>query len=169
MKKILKIFSITAILAIALCLAIGFSVSADEGAPTIISKNIAYGESVYLYVAVDNSGFENADIEVLFYTEDPSANTSATAYKATKSQIEYTPNPAFPTYRSFGIPAKAIGDTIYARTHVLDTDVYGDVIEYSVVEYLLDMRYTASATQKQIDTYDALLNYGAKADRKSVV
>ena len=153
-------------------LVIGFGASAEEientatiAQPKIASYSVYYADEIYLYYALNNSEVaEGAEIELLLYIENPAENAEATVYNATLSAREYTPNPAYPVYRSFGIPAKAIGDTIYAVPHVVGSEItYDNMVSYSVAEYLWEMNYTVTPTEQQTKLYNALLDYGIAA------
>ncbi|MBQ8320865.1 MAG: hypothetical protein IJX92_00690 [Clostridia bacterium] len=136
-----------------------------DKSPKIVSKSVSYEDNVYLYYAVNNTYLEEGqELEVLLYNEDPTKNASATVYKAALDTREYTPNPAYPVYKTFGIPAKAVGDTIYAVPHIVGTDVtYDNMVTYSVAEYCWEMLYTTSPSESKAKLYNALLNYGIAA------
>ncbi|MBO5316117.1 MAG: hypothetical protein J6B48_06800 [Clostridia bacterium] len=136
-----------------------------DKSPKIVSKSVSYEDNVYLYYAVNNTYLEEGqELEVLLYNEDPTQNVSATVYKASLDTREYTPNPAYPVYKTFGIPAKAVGDTIYAVPHIVGTDVtYDNMVTYSVAEYCWEMLYTTSPSEPKAKLYNALVNYGIAA------
>ena len=166
--KLVKILLASITVVLLLCLAIGVTVSAEgEASPEIISKNAYFGDQTYLYFAVDNSTLTEGDeLEVLLYAEDPRVNPEAEEFKAQASTLTYTPNPEFAVFKSFGIPAKAIGDTIYAVPHIVGTEVtYGSLVEYSVLEYLYEMLYTTDLSVEKAELGEALVNYGVKAQK----
>lgn len=166
--KLVKILLASITVVLLLCLAIGVTVSAEgEASPEIISKNAYFGDQTYLYFAVDNSTLTEGDeLEVLLYAEDPRVNSEAEVFKAQASTLTYTPNPEFAVFKSFGIPAKAIGDTIYAVPHIVGTEVtYGSLVEYSVLEYLYEMLYTTDLSVEKAELGEALVNYGVKAQK----
>ena len=80
-------FSIFFAILLLVCACAAITVSATEELPsaTVLSKNLEYGKELYLYFAIDDTEAKGEEIEVLIYTEDPTANSSATSYKATRS------------------------------------------------------------------------------------
>ena len=168
MKKTAKILSLVFVLALAAALIFGISAMAADkstAAPKIVSKSAYFGDQTYLYFAVNNSSLaEGEELEVLLYTEDPTVKTGAEAFKASPSELVYPYNPDYPVYKSFGIPAKAIGDTIYAVPHVVGTDIdYGTMVKYSVLEYLYELKYTTNQSAAKAELAEALINYADKS------
>jgi hypothetical protein len=168
MKKTAKILSLVFVLALAAALIFGISaMAADESAaaPKIVSKSAYFGDQTYLYFAVNDSSLaDGEELEVLLYTEDPTVKTGAEAFKASPSELVYPYNPDYPVYKSFGIPAKAIGDTIYAVPHVVGTDIdYDAMVKYSVLEYLYELKYTTNQSAAKAELAEALINYADKS------
>ena len=166
-KKTVKNLSLAAMICALLACVIGFSVSAEDEAPTldIISKNMSYGSNFKLAFAVDNTGVEDGqEIEVLLYQEDPAVNPEATAYKAdlsTKTKYEGV----YPVYFSYGIPAKDLTAYVWAQAHIVGTETYGKVYRYSAVEYFYERLYTETSdvTEAQAKLYNTVLTYCADA------
>lgn len=163
-------FSIVFVILLLVCACVAITVSATEAeelpSATVLSKNLEYGKELYLYFAIDDTEANGEEIEVLIYTEDPTANTSAATYKATKSTIVYTPDPTKPVYRSFGIPASGVVDEFYIVPRIVGYDIdYSKMVTYSVIEYLLDMSLTATDPE-DVDLYNALITYASAAQNK---
>ena len=166
-KKLAKILALVLTTAALLALAIGFSVSAEEEAPTldILSKNMSYGSNFQLAFAVDNTGIaEGQEIEVLLYAEDPSVNPEATAHKAVLAKnTKY--DGVYPVFFSYGIPAKDLTSYVWAQAHIVGTETYGKVYRYSAVEYFYERLYTETSdvTEAQAKLYNTVLTYCADA------
>lgn len=179
MKKQAKIITLVISLALIACCAIGFSVSADATEPdvSIESYNVAFGGELHLFYAVNTSkvgdGASKIGIELSF---DPIATEGREVFEATSSSEKYTPNPDYPTFYSFGIPAKNLNDVIYARPYVEyegGDKVYGDEVAYSVLEYCYEMVLvkadksgaTATKIKNMKATLRSLLTYGENAQK----
>lgn len=169
--KILTLALTLAVLAIGFCFA---AAAADEPSVSIIAKNVSYDDVVKVMFAVDDTKAGENEIELLYYLEDPTVNPNATAYKGTEYVLGYTDKKGtadtsddvtYPAFYSAGFPAKHIGDKVYARAHIVDTEIYSDVVRYSVVEYLLERLYVDMATGDKKTLYEDLLSYGASAQK----
>ena len=169
MKKATKVLLAILALSLMICTLFALTASANEEAEpyaTVLKKNVEYGSELYLYFGIDDTTAAGNDIEVLIYTENPTANPDATVFNATKSTLVYTPDPTKPVYRSFGIPASAVVDEFYIVPRVVGYDIdYSKMVTYSVIEYLLDMRLT-STDAEDIALYDALITYATAAQNK---
>ena len=143
------------------------SVPPEDLAVDIIAKNVSYSEMVQIIFAVDDTSAYGRDVEVLYYLEDPALNPKAKAYKGSYCALGYTAKDGtvYPAFYTVGFPAKNIDNKIYARAHIVGTGVYSDVVEYSVVEYLLERLYLDDITEDQKDLYVKLLEYGAAAQK----
>ena len=169
----MKKANVLKLLVLALCVTLlgavaVFSASAEESelSVSIIAKNVSYDDVVKVMFAVDDSNAGGNEIEVLYYLEDPIANPEAKAYLGVEYDEGYTKNDVtYPAYFTAGFPAKAIGDKVYARAHIVGTDVYSDVMRYSVVEYLYERLYLDNATGDKKALYEDLLSYGASAQK----
>ena len=171
-QKALKILTLAltiAVLAIGFCFAA--SAAESELSVSIVAKNVSYSDYVKVLFAVDDTNAGGNDIELLYYLEDPIANPSAEAKVGVAYSEGYTDDNDnnYPAFYSAGFPAKHIGDKVYARAHIVGTDVYSDVVRYSVVEYLLERLYldypagTVTTDEKQL--YEYLLGYGEYAQK----
>ena len=158
-----------AILTVALCFA-AFAEETPELSVKILAKNVAYDEVVKVLFAVDDTAAGGNEVEVIYYVEDPTVNTQAKAYAGIKYEVGYTDKNGtpddtsddvkYPAFFTAGFPAANIGDNVYARAHIVGTDVYSDVVRYSVVEYLLERLYQDKAEGDKKALYETLLDYG---------
>jgi len=128
-----------------------------ETSPTIISKNLEYGEKFSLMYAVDASTVAEGPVTLKVYGNEPAEGvaalrtyTSATPETITVGGKEYS---AY-VFITEGVAAKDMADEFYAQA----TDANGKVgaaVKYSVVEYLLERLYggyTLEATQTELYT-----------------
>ena len=167
-SKLAKVLLITLSLAV-MIMAMGVIASAqetDDLSVSILAKNVSYSETVQVLFAVDDTNAGENEVEVLYYLEDPIANPSAQAYVGKTYEKGYTEGGVnYPAFFTAGFPAKNIGDKVYARAHIVGTEVYSEVVRYSVVEYLLERLYLDTPTADQKDLYTDLLSYGASAQK----
>ena len=169
----MKKANVLKLLVLALCVTLlgavaVFSASAEESelSVSIVAKNVSYDDVVKVMFAVDDSNAGGNEIEVLYYLEDPVTNPDAKAYLGVEYDEGYTKDDVtYPAYFTAGFPAKAIGDQVYARAHIVGSDVYSDVMRYSVVEYLYERLYLDNATGDKKALYEDLLSYGASAQK----
>ena len=86
--------------------------------------------------------------------------------------VPYNENCVF--LRSPGIPAKSIGETIYARAYIEGEDgsvlCYSEVSKYSVLRYVYDRfedeaENPAAVTDEQMELYRNILRYGGVAQK----
>lgn len=130
---------LAAIFAVALLVGACFalSVSADD-TPTvsIAGKNVDFQDKYTIAFAVEASD-DNVEVELLYYLEDPALNSKATAYQAVKGATANYAN----VFYTHGVSAQNITDEIWAKAHIVDTDVYSDVVKYSVAEYVYSRLY----------------------------
>ena len=150
-------------------MAVGFTAGAEEELSVeITKKNIAYGDTVKVLFAVDDTNAGGNEVEILYYLEDPQANPDAKAYKGAEYEEGYTEGGVtYPAFYTAAFPAKNIGDQVYAQAHIVGTDVYSEIVRYSVAEYLNKRLYvdTESITESQKGLYETLLTYGAYAQK----
>ena len=172
--KFLTLVLTLAVLAVGLCFAVSATEEDTELSVDIIKKNVSYSDYVEVLFAVDDTNAGGGEVELLYYLEDPTVNSSATAYKGTEYPAGYTDkngtddtsdDVTYPAFYSAGFPAKHIGDKVYARAHIVGTEIYSNVVRYSVVEYLLERLYVDRATGGRKDLYNDLLSYGASAQK----
>ena len=169
-KKALKILILAftvAVLAIGFCFAASATEEASELSVSIIKKNVSYSDYVKVLFAVDDTNAGGNEIELLYYFEDPTVNPNAEVKYGAVYDRGYTDDngKSFPAFYSAGFPAKEIGEKVYARAHIVGTDVYSEVVRYSVVEYLLERLYVDKATGDKKALYEDLLSYGASAQK----
>ena len=171
-KKALKILTLAlpiAVLVIGFC----FAAVAAESEPSvsIIKKNVSYSDYVKVLFAVDDTNAGGGEVELLYYLEDPIANPNAEAKVGEVYNKGYTDENGnnYPAFYSTGFSAKEIDEQVYARAHIVGTDVYSEVVRYSVVEYLLERLYVdypvGNATEDEKGLYEHLLGYGAYAQK----
>ena len=174
-SKFTKIFATVASLLV-LILAIGVVAGAEgeELSVKINARNVSYGDTVKILFAVDDTNAGDNEVEILYYLEDPIANPAAQAYIGAKYDKGYTDkmgtedtsdDVTYPAFFTAGFPAKNIGDAVYARAHIVGTDVYSEVERYSVVEYLLERIYIDRAEGDKEALYWYLLGYGTYAQK----
>ena len=159
------------VLALSLVLIIGavfmISASADEAlSVSITKKNLSYGDVVKLLFAVDDTNAGDNEVEVLYYLDDPQSNPDAKTYTGVAYEKGYTEGDVtYPAFFTAAFPAKDIGAQIYAQAHIVGTDVYSEIVRYSVVEYLNKRLYVDDITDNQKGLYKSLLTYGAYAQK----
>ncbi len=164
-----------AVLSAALLITATFGISAlastDESAsdtPEIVSKNVKYGDTVYFMFAVPKTDAvteENTVIE--FYTEDPEENPDAKATTYSYYEVKTIANYGeCITFVTGGVPVQYISTYAYAKP--VSDGVEGEVIRYSILEYLYERLYTCECDDLQIALYNATLNYGIAAQANLV-
>ncbi|MBR3805911.1 MAG: hypothetical protein IKJ13_03645 [Clostridia bacterium] len=172
--KILTLLLTITVLVIGFCFAAFAAEETSELSVSIIKKNVSYSDCVKVLFAVDDTYAGDNEVELLYYLEDPSVNSNATAYKGEEYTLGYTDNNGtedtaddvtYPAFYSAGFSAKHIDDRVYARAHIVGTEIYSDVVRYSVVEYLLERLYVDGVTGDRKDLCNDLLSYGASAQR----
>ena len=170
--QILALVLSLAVLTVGLCFAAS---AADEPSVSINARNVSYGDTVKILFAVDDTNAGDNEIEVIYYLEDPIANPAAQGYIGVEYAEGYTDkmgteddtsdDVTYPAFFTAGFPAKNIGDKVYARAHIVGTEVYSSVERYSVVEYLLERLYIDGAEGDKKALYEDLLSYGASAQK----
>ncbi len=164
-----KILAIVMALSLLVCSIVGITsvtatASEDEATPQIVSKNIEYGGNFAMMFAVDaatttsdvklNVWDANKTFEVTYsprYTETITT-TNGTTYE--NAYIFFTGE----------IAAKDMADYYYIQA--VDGEAFGEVIRYSVAEYMYERLYdgdTISDSQKEL--YEATLIFGSKAQK----
>ena len=174
-SKFTKIIAMMAALIVLVC-AVGIVASAEGETLSvkINARNVSYGDLVKVLFAVDDTNAGGKEVELLYYLEDPTVNPEAEAFNGVKYDKGYTDKKntddtsddvTYPAFFTAGFPAKHIGDYVYARAHIVDTDVYSAVERYSIVEYLLERLYVDRATGDKAELYKYLLGYGTYAQK----
>lgn len=145
-------------------------VNANDIVPSleIVSYNISYGDSIYLVVAVDDGEVDSNlyNVEMLFWNSLPDSYDVTTADYQTSSKTEMVvKEKECLIFYSNGIAAKEMADEIYMCAYVKigNDEYYSNVCKYSVVEYVYDRLNNNESTEKQINLYHAMLEYGASA------
>ncbi len=165
-NKTLKLFSL--IFAVAFIFGAAFCISAsaeDAQAPKveIVAKNLSFRANFYIAYAVEGTNLaDGAEIGVRLYAEDPSVNPEAQYAEAAKSTQTYNDNPVF---YSYAYPAHKAAEYVYAVPYVKGTDIVGDVIRYSPLQYVKERLFedTASLTEAQEALYEEFIVFGEKA------
>ena len=149
----------------------------------VIAHNVEYGEYIHLYYALDLNLPEGAraeDVRMLFW------NAPQESYDKDNENILYSVSGKLGDkiemgevvyespylFRSKGIAPKEIGDTIYARAYVTDSEgntYYSRVDKFGVLQYVHAMYRTKelgyTVTDDQMHLYATILNYGTRAQR----
>ena len=167
MKKTTKLILLALSLVLVIGMAIGLTVSAEnELSVEITKRNIAYGDVIKVLFAVDDTNAGGKDVELLYYLDDPQSNPDAKAYTGAPYNKGYTEGGVtYPAFYTAAFPAKDIGAQVYAQAHIVGTDVYSELVRYSVVEYLNKRLYVDDISDNQKGLYESLLTYGAFAQK----
>lgn len=133
---------------------------------SIVAKNLAYSDSNYLLYAIGSSGFdiEENEVQMLFWTEGQTEYKKGTeSYIKTNEGSATVKGQSCLIFYSNGISAKRMVDDIYARAYVEINGVgyYSELLKYSVLEYVYEMRESGNLTTAQENAFTALLDYGA--------
>lgn len=159
----------------------------------IVANNVSYEELMHIYYGVqlnldDGMDFEEtaAKIKVLFWNAPQAEYVKGSSSVLLTAEINpddigvsfnvgdvpYNENCVF--LRSPGIPAKSIGETIYARAYIEGEDgsvlCYSEVSKYSVLRYVYDRfedeaENPAAVTDDQMELYRNILRYGGIAQK----
>ena len=140
----------------------GISVSAETAAPTveIVSKNLAYGETIKLMYAVKAENVpEGATVTVTLTDKE---NNTYEAVADGTVEIDGVTYLKFVSER--GVPAQNI-DAQFTATAAISGTEATDVETYSVLQYLWERLYVSTnVTDAQKAMYNALLAYAKAAD-----
>jgi hypothetical protein len=162
----LTLIALSLVLIIGAAVGIFASAEGEELSVEINARNISYGDVIKVLFAVDDTNAGGNDVEILYYLDDPQSNPDAKAYKGTPYDKGYTEDGVtYPAFFTAAFPSKDIGEQVYAQAHIVDTDIYSEIVRYSVVEYLLERLYVDMATGDKKALYQDLLSYGASAQR----
>ncbi len=172
MKKTTKITFVILCLALLLGAIVGIVSSAEEAASTesvkIVSKNIKYGEKMYMLIAVapakDGDTLpENIGVK----TYDFDGNLVHTTYDLKSEQCGEGENKTFlPCFETYGIAAKEINSTFQYVVVDSNGKELTTRISYSAKQYATDRKagVGGAPTEKQIKLYDSIIAYGNAAD-----
>ena len=184
MKKQLKLIVMILSLTLLVGAALGVAASADaEPKISIASYNVAFSGELHLFYAVDNSevakaGAETAKVGVQL-SLDPAGTDGRKVYEAAASTAKFK-DTDYPTFYSFGIPAKNLDDVIYATPYAEYSDgtvIYGDEVAYSVLEYCYQMilvdapaaaeagEITAEKCKSMQNALRSLMTYGSDVQK----
>ena len=135
---------------------------------TVEAKNVSYAESMYILCAVSNDLFDRTQnkIQMLFWNEPQTEYVVETAdYAVSNSGNATVMGKDCLVFYSNGIAAKEMTENIYARAYAEVDGVayYSEIVKYSVLEYVYQMREKGGLTDEQETLYEAMLNYGAAA------
>ena len=132
---------------------------------TLVAKNLSYADSNYVLYAIGHKGIENVNsVQMLFWKEGQTSYLKGTeSYAKTNSGTATVKGQSCVIFYSNGIAAKEMADNIYARAYVEVNNVgyYSDLVKYSVLEYVCEMREAGGLSTAQENAFTALLNYGA--------
>ena len=145
--------------------AVGISVAAEETAPEIEYKNLAYEGAVQIVYYVNTEAAEAKGYTVKLATwtdgEEPVIKSAETFTKFV-GETEYS------IFTSEGIAPKMMRDTVYAQTILCNSEDgevdRGEVVEYSIYTYVKN-RVAKGSTADQKALYHALVDYGASVQK----
>lgn len=162
------------VLTLSLILVIGASVITtaaenEETTPTIISKNLEYGEKFAIMYAVDAATVAEGPVTLKVYAEAPAEGVAAlrtyTSAAPETIEIKGVETSAY-VFITEGIAPKDMADEFYAQA----TDASGKVgaaVKYSVVEYLLERLYGGyDLEDTQIELYKTAHAFGVAAQNR---
>ena len=163
----LIIFALSLALIIGSAVGIAASAADDSLSVDIIAHNVEYGETINVMFAVDNTNTGGKDVEILYYLEDPEVNPEAQSYLGKAYSKGYTEESVtYPAFVTAGFPMKEIWRPVYAKAHIVGTEVYSDVIKYSVTQYLSERIYLAEGvSENKRAFYESLLETATLAQK----
>ena len=182
-SKLIKIVVFSLSLALLIGSVIGIATSANNEAPTIISKNVKVDGNFSLVFAIDPDTVAGSDVTVKIYNTNPEALEGEALEKAlvqtiTKQKSDTTlasldgdgvKDDVIIQVETNGVSAKDISDTWWI---VSESNGASTTITYSVMEYCYERLYknetvlatdTASKEYKQKTFYNRILEVGAAA------
>lgn len=176
MKKarITKILVLAISLLLLIGSAIGIGASAQDGdlSVSIIKKNISNNAEIKVLFAVDDTNVGlGGEVELLYAFEDPFTYADPLNDLEYFTAVEYAEGyteggHTYPAFVTAGFPASEIGDCVYAMAHIVGTDVYSEVMRYSVLEFANERLYDdGEISEDQELLYTSLLNYAAMAQK----
>lgn len=159
----------------------------DDGEAYInlLAHNLEFGDYLHMMYAFEldlPEGVKDSEVRMIFWNEPQSSYLkdnenivdTVNGYEAEFGKtvsIGSVKHEGVAIFRSSGIAAKEIGDTVYARAYVTDeagNTYYSRVDKYSVLQYV-HARYrqdelgTDTITDNQRAVYEGVLRYGASA------
>ena len=170
-KKNAKLIAIITVLSLILSAmtALGSFAAESEAdaAVTVDMANVAYNEMMHIAVALECAEelSEGATLGLLIW--DNTVEDALTAENATfKNFTEKEDENGVKYFTSQGIPAPKMADEIKIAGCIKDAEGnirIGEVLTYSVVEYLNARIATEGITPEQLDLYKKTLAYGKAA------
>ena len=153
MKRIISIKAL--VLALLVVCAFGLTVFATEEAPSpdIVSYNVSYSDTFKLQVAIkDSSVPENVSVSVKVYDETPTKDSIVLdEFALTKTAIAQFDNAYFYVGKTnSAVAASALATEFYmqAEYKLNGETVKGNVVKYSVAEYLYEKLYFENYVSK---------------------
>lgn len=175
MKKSLWLGIACLSLMIAVALSIPFTVNSiaqnadySDVKLEIVSKNLSYNSEVYVMFAVDAKGVSQDNVEMLFWSNKPSAVTDTPKFVDSSYEVATRPDGTVIfdcVFSSYGVAAKDFPDEIYCAAHVKNSDVYSEIARYSVLEYLFERLTSEGINEVQSNMYNAAISYGECAQQ----
>ncbi len=170
-KKLIKVFAAIISCLLLVGAVIGISVAAEETAPAIEYKNLAYEGAVQIVYYVKEADVKAAEdkgytVKLATWTE---ADKSDLVEKEAESFTKVVGETEYTVFASKGIAPKMMRDTVYAQTVLCDketgeVEVSGDIVEYSIYTYVKN-RILKGSTADQKALYHALVDYGASVQK----
>lgn len=161
-NRVTKLLLLVLSLALLVGGAVGISVSAENAAPEIISKNVMDTGDFCLMFAVDPATVAGEDVTLRVYDRDPSDADKKLAFEETKAKTatedidldgDRTPETPVIVFTTAGVAAKDFADVWYIETESAGAK---KVITYSVMEYAFERLYrdgAVLASDKDADLY----------------
>ncbi|MBR0158500.1 MAG: leucine-rich repeat protein, partial [Clostridia bacterium] len=170
MKKrlLLVLFSLIMLLGV---ISLAGNVHAEESDPelTVVGCNLSFGSSIYIKYAIYSPDLDG--IELLVWT-DPQTSYEYGTQKLILNQLdksETVQGKKCAVFKYTDLAAKQMGDTIYARAHVVrdGIDYYSEVKKYSVLQYAYNKlgRTGTAGTEGLQNLLYNMLNYGGAAQQ----
>jgi len=168
-RKSLKLLILALSLALLIGAAVGIAASAadEDLSVDIIAHNVEYGETINVLFAVDNTNTDGKAVEIVYYLDDPDVNPDATPYIGSSYAKGYTEEgTTYPAFVTAGFPIKEIWRPVYAKAHIVGTDVYSDTLKYSVTQYLNERLYLATGvSENKLAFYASMLETATLAQK----
>ena len=164
-----KLFVLVTVLSLVFGSMVGTGAFAAESdaAITVNQTNLCYNEMMHLAInlEVTETLTEGDTLGILIW--DDTVTDALTAENAThKSFNEKEDKNGVKYFTSHGIPAPKIADDLRIAGCIKDADGnirIGEIITYSIVDYLNDRIATEGITADQLDLYKKTLAYGKAA------
>lgn len=160
-RKLVKVFSLIAVLAALITCMFVMNVSAETADPEILSTNLVYGDQIQIMFATNVPTTEAlGDLKVAYYKKNPATNQDAEVFYATALPADSIYNykvddVTYWTFLTDGIPASAVSAERFA-TAFYGSEIPADATykTYSVMEYLFTRLYKQDFISKEDGTVD---------------